>query len=221
MSAGKPLFGRAAAFAASVDGVAAVEFAMVLPLLVVLYLGMAEITYAVNADHRVTLLGRTLADLTGRQTKVTATTMDGIFGAAFAVMQPYKADDPTSPMTMVVSSVAVTDTGTASGGAASGVLQGKVCWSEARKAVSGALTTSGATALTAGTVVTVPTGFQNAGTSYIRADVTLNYKPIFGSSVLKYFTNNGTSAITFSQKTPWPVRNGTEVIMTGVTGCVS
>lgn len=211
--------GAAARFAAAADGIAAVEFAMILPLLMVLYLGMNEVTNAVNTDHRVTLLARTLADLTGQQTKVTTTTaaagetaMNTIFGAAFAVMAPYKVDDPTRPVSMTVSSVAVP---TPTSGTPT---QGTVCWSEKRTVANGALQTG--TGLTKGSTVAIPVGFQQAGTSYVRADVTLAYKPIFGSSLLRWITGDGTSGITFVQQMPWPVRNAKEVTMAGIANCV-
>ena len=44
-------------------GVSAVEFAMLLPLMITLYLGVVEISQAVGIDRKVTLTTRTVADL--------------------------------------------------------------------------------------------------------------------------------------------------------------
>lgn len=199
---------RGANFLSASQGIAAVEFAVILPFMVVLYLGMTEITYAVGTDNRVTLLSRTLADLTGRETDVTPSVMDTIFSTAVAVMQPYAAGDATSPLMMVVSSVTVK--------LVNNQPTGTVCWSQARSAVNGAVQSTGATPLQKGTPVPVPVGFQdvqNGPTSFIRSDVTLGYKPLFGSTILKMITNNPNSRITLGEQIPWPVRNGSEVIM--------
>jgi Flp pilus assembly protein TadG len=187
-------------------GVAAVEFAMVLPVMVLMYLGMTEMTFGVNTDRKVTLLSRTLADLTGRATTVSSGDMDTIFAASVSVMAPYKSDQAK----MVVSSIVVKDTGTKDT-AGKPILKGTVCWSTARG--------SGAAALAKGTVVTVPDGFQTADSTYIRAEVSMPYQPVFGTAILQ--TVSGKSAITLSEETPWPVRNVKEVVWQGTTPCLT
>src|SRR5687767_15462859 len=110
-------------FVPSREGVAAVEFAMVLPVMVLMYLGMTEMTFGVNTDRKITLLSRTLADLTGRATSVSSTEMDTIFATATSVMSPYRSDQAK----MVVSSIVVKDTGQKDG-QSKPILKGTVCW---------------------------------------------------------------------------------------------
>ena len=62
-------------------------------------------------------------------------------------------------------------------------------------------------------MVTVPDGFQTADSSYVRADVTMAYAPVFGSEILKWVS--GKTAITLTDQTPWPVRNVKEVVWQG------
>ena len=197
---------RAGLMVAANGGVAAVEFAMVLPVMVLMYLGMTEMTFGVNTDRKITLLSRTLADLTGRATSVSSTEMDTIFAAATSVMSPYRSDQAK----MVVSSIVVKDTGQKDA-QSKPILKGTVCWSTARG--------PGAVALAKGSTVTVPEGFQTADSSYVRADVTMAYAPVFGSEILKMIS--GTSAINLSEETPWPVRNVKEVAWQGTTPCLT
>jgi Flp pilus assembly protein TadG len=197
---------RAALMLESNGGVAAVEFAMVLPVMVLMYLGMTEMTFGVNTDRKITLLSRTLADLTGRATSVNSSEMDTIFAASTSVMAPYKSDQAR----MVVSSIVVKDTGQKDADNKP-ILKGTVCWSTARG--------PGAVALAKGSTVTVPDGFQTADSSYVRADVTMAYSPVFGAEILKMVS--GTGSIALSEQTPWPVRNVKEVVWQGTTPCLS
>ncbi len=80
------------------DGVAAVEFALLLPLMLLLYLGSAETMQAVIAGRKASIVAKTMADLVA-QTSVTGsgstasgmtdTTMGAIFNGAQVMMQPF------------------------------------------------------------------------------------------------------------------------------------
>src|SRR3954470_20798985 len=90
-------------FLADKRGVSAIEFAMLLPLMVTLYLGGAEVSQAIAIDRKMTLVARTLADLTSQSTNVTDANRDNIQAAATAVLAPF--DD--SSLAITVSSIIV------------------------------------------------------------------------------------------------------------------
>jgi Flp pilus assembly protein TadG len=52
------------ALARDTRGVSAVEFALLLPLMIALYLGAVELSQGIAADRKVTLTTRTIADPT-------------------------------------------------------------------------------------------------------------------------------------------------------------
>lgn len=86
--------------------VAAVEFAVILPIMLVIYIGVVDVTRAVISIRKANLVSRTLSDLVAQQSTSTATpssTIATIFNASTAIMQPF----PTDTLTMVVSGVAI------------------------------------------------------------------------------------------------------------------
>ena len=70
-------------------GTSAVEFAMVLPVMVPLYLGAVEVSQAVAIQRKVTLTARTVADLASQVTKVSKAEMANMMKAAEAVIAPF------------------------------------------------------------------------------------------------------------------------------------
>lgn len=70
-------------------GVAAVEFALLLPVMIALYLGMAELVQAYQAQKKTTDVAATIGDLASQDTAVTDAALAGIFTAGEMVIQPF------------------------------------------------------------------------------------------------------------------------------------
>lgn len=174
---------RARTWPAAIGGVAAVEFALILPVMLTMFLGMSEVTMAVNLDRKLTLLSRSLADLTSRYTSISASQLGDIYTAAGAIMQPYD----TSNLKMVITSIGVTKPASS--------YVGSVDWSCARG--------TGAIPKPSNVTYTVPSGFQSAGSHYILVEVVLPYSPLFGRTL--------TGTLNLGDTTPWPIRNSVSV----------
>ncbi|MGE0022799.1 MAG: TadE/TadG family type IV pilus assembly protein [Hyphomicrobium sp.] len=86
------------AFAGDTAGLAAVEFAMVTPVLVLMLVGAVEITRAVSIDRRVSVATNMIADLVARETKLTGDDVRAIYDVAERVMSPYDA----APLTLSI-----------------------------------------------------------------------------------------------------------------------
>ncbi len=115
---------RLARYRCDERGIAAVEFAFVLPLLIILYFATAELTRLVDANRKLTLFARTLSDLSGRADNPSPTVeaMATIAGAATAILRPLDA----SNLQIVVNAMGVESV--------SGTLYGGVCSSWAQNA---------------------------------------------------------------------------------------
>lgn len=70
----------------------AVEFALILPVMVVLLFGSIEIALLSHADRRVTQVTSAVADLVTRSANVTKGDVDGIFDISAALLRPFKTD---------------------------------------------------------------------------------------------------------------------------------
>lgn len=79
-------------FARDRRGVAAVEFALTLPVMLILYFGMVEATQAMLANRRSGYLTTAVGDLVTQQAQVTASQVDDIFDAGSAVLTPFSTE---------------------------------------------------------------------------------------------------------------------------------
>ncbi|MDQ2083796.1 pilus assembly protein [Xanthobacteraceae bacterium Astr-EGSB] len=94
-------------FAANESGVSAVEFAMLLPLMITLYLGSVEITQAVSADRKMSLVASTVGDLVARTDTscISESEILTTFKAGNAVLYPFDA----TKMKIVITQAIVDD----------------------------------------------------------------------------------------------------------------
>jgi len=136
-------------------GMSAVEFAMLLPLMMTLYLGAVEVSQGIAADRKVTLAARTIGDLVSQVTSIGNADMTNALNASSAVMSPF----PISNLKVTVSSVKIDASGKAT-----------VDWSD----------TLNGTARAKGSAVTLPAAFIVASTSLIWSEVQYTYKPVVG-----------------------------------------
>lgn len=143
-------------FARNRRGVSAVEFALLAPLMIGLYLGCAEIADGVAADRKVSLTAAALANLTARVKTISAADKDDIIAASSKVVVPY---DP-SLLRISVSCISI----------------------DATKKVTVMWTFNGSAGGVA-TATPVPTDLVVAGTQLILADVTYAYTPTVGYTI--------------------------------------
>ena len=68
------------------DGVAAIEFAIIAPVMIFMYLGLAELSLLVTADRNVSHASAVTADLSTQTETLTGSDIEDIFDASLAVL---------------------------------------------------------------------------------------------------------------------------------------
>lgn len=167
---GRRLCRSLACFGRDTRGLAAVEFAFIVPLMLVLIFGTIEVASGVAIDRKVTLTARTLSDLVSRGVKVTDTDFKNFFGMGSAIMTPYAVTP--QKMSQRLTAVYINASGVA-----------KVTWSFSGSSTGNTVTLSNQTpdALAVGaTVSTIPSALLVPNTQLIWSEVTYNYKPVAG-----------------------------------------
>jgi Flp pilus assembly protein TadG len=144
---------RLSEFAKDTRGMSAVEFAMLLPLMLTLYLGGVEVSQGISIDRKVTLTARTVADLVAQVSSIDTAGVNAALGAATAVMAPY----PDTNAKVTVSLVKIDANGNA-----------KVCWSNSKNGD----VRSGS--------VTLPAALNVPNTSLVWGEASYAYTPSIG-----------------------------------------
>jgi Flp pilus assembly protein TadG len=133
------------------SGLAAVEFALIAPVMILMFYGAVELSSAVDCNARVTRAVSTVADLVSQETTLSTADAGNVFLAANAVLIPYASSNAKIVVTSLVSDAT-----------------GKVTvdWSESQN--TGKRTSPPAT---------IPAGILPASSSVIYAEITYSFSP--------------------------------------------
>lgn len=142
------------------NGVAASEFALILPVLILLLFGTAELGYVLLLDKKITTGAQTAADLVAQQKTVSAGDVNNIFRAVDSILRPYSSGDAT----YTVASLVADDDGDVT-----------IEWQRHR----------GGEDIEE---FELPEGLLSENDSVIVALVTYSYSPVFGELIFEPFT---------------------------------
>ena len=134
-------------------GVSAIEFAMIAPLLILIYVAVAESGNALTVYRRTSTVAATASDLTAQVKAVSTADLQDIVAASASILTPY---DP-APLKIVISSVVADNNN-----------DGKVAWSYANKGTGRAVNSA----------YTIPAGLTEPGTSVVVAEITYGFTPL-------------------------------------------
>lgn len=82
-------------------GVAAVEFALIAPVLILLYMGLAEVTMALMADRRAGHATAVVADLIAQDTLTTKAELGDTFAIAEEILAPFAGSGMSARVTAI------------------------------------------------------------------------------------------------------------------------
>lgn len=145
------LMQRLRSFGPARQGLAALEFAIMLPMMLMLLFGAVDLIDLLQANRRVQNAAASLSDVIARDTEVDDNEVAGLWSALDVLMFP----DSGATMQIRISSISVESAATA-----------RVEWSEAH---------GGMTPRNAGETIDLPAAMMNAGTSVIYAETDYVY----------------------------------------------
>ncbi len=169
----KAVFARPAAllrrFLSERDGIGGVEFALLAPVLIVLYLCAFELMTGFSVSKKVTMAASTVADLVSRTDKVSKADLLGMVDVTNAVFAPYGVEN----LSLRITGVSIDS-----------AKQAKVAWSWSN---------SGAAPYAVGATVAVPDDMLSEETFLIRSELSVDhellmYLPALSGSEIKEIT---------------------------------
>jgi Flp pilus assembly protein TadG len=144
---------RIGSFKRDQRAVSAVEFALLAPMMIGLYLGGVEISEGISVDRKVTLAAGAVANLAAQTATLSTADMTNVLDATTTIMAPYSA----APLKITVSCINIDANKVAT-----------VKWSVTRNGT-----------LKSGSV-TLPSALQVANTQLLFGEVSYTYTPTVG-----------------------------------------
>ena len=135
-------------------GVAAVEFALTVPVLILACLGFYEAFQAAAAYRKLSATTVELANVVGQYTTMSASDVSSVMSATSQIMAPF----PTSSLSIVLTEITTNSSS-----------QATVTWSQGY---------NGGAALTQGANYTLPSSLRTASTSYLLVQTAYSWSPL-------------------------------------------
>ena len=166
-------------------GVGAIEFAIIVPVLLLLYLGAAETTIALSFAKRASRSAGTIADIVTQQSpSINKAFLAGMPAVATATFAPFG----TTGLTLKISGITIDASG-----------KGTVTWSWAQ---------DGSKPYVVNSPVTVPTDLSTPSSFLVRTELSVPYTlPTFGTG----FLPSGTNTISIQRQYFYRQRQGTSI----------
>jgi Flp pilus assembly protein TadG len=151
-----------------VRGVAAIEFAFIVPIMMVMFIGAVELSQAITVDRRVTQVASSTADLVARAEKqIAQTEITDIMKVGGYIMEPYSQD----PLQIIIRNVMSSPTN---------ANVAKQSWTCTYKGTGQAQTCT-----CTNTSFQLPANLVTTNDSVVVADVTYSYKPLIFDYFMK------------------------------------
>jgi Flp pilus assembly protein TadG len=153
-------------FKSDASGVAAIEFALLAPVFLLLLLGVVEISRAVSMNRKLSSVTATVADLVAREKTITSSDVTAMYSVVTHIMKPWTA----GPLQLAIIPVkADLNTGTTF---------------KVYAATTNRATYNGASIKAKCDSYTLPAGMLGPGATMIVVEASYTFTPLFGSQIM-------------------------------------
>lgn len=171
-----------AAWQADARGVAAIEFALVAPLMAAMFVGAVEMSQAITVDRRVTQIAGSTADLVARADKTIAQSeISDIMRVGSYIMKPYSA----TPIRIVLRNVSSSPANAS---------MTKQSWTCSYNGTGGTQTCE-----CTNTSFPLPANMVTTNDSVVVAEVTYDYVPLVFNYIMKHTWGGGGASYRLSE----------------------
>lgn len=179
-------------FCGDEKGTSAIEFALIFPVLLSIFVGVSEVGQAVSISRKVTITTRTITDLVTQQTSLSQSALSTLLQASAQTIAPYSS----SNISITVSEIYTNSSG-----------KSTVCWSSSSPNSNNALTPGSSFALPSNLVPTGTSPGTYTPTYLVYGLASYAYTPAWGYNII------GTMAL--SDHLYLAPRNSTSITYTG------